>query len=445
MAAIPRQLTLAQAEQLLLQRNLAVMAARYQIEANRAARLLATFRPNPTLTLGAEQFNLSDKFFHNLAHTDSNSAAASTYTVRYDQLIERGGKRELRTALADFQLKATEAQMLDAVRAQLFQLRQAFTSAALARENLLLAEDTQKQYEQTIRLTAAKVENGDLAGVELYRAEAATLQYTQAVQQARTSYQQAARDVLNLLGARAEEVAGGDTAQADAATERRGDAAIVPASFVVPVRTATAFPEELRDAPLEIDFKLDDRPVGQTLGDLRRMALDGRPDVLAARNLLEAAGKGVSLAQSQRVRDVSVGTFFQKVGSDQTLGVNVTIPLFVYNKGLAAIAQAEAQRDAASALARQAELQVSTDVEKAWLAYQAARRTLDIYNSTTLERAGKLRAIAAFSYKEGAINLLELLDAQRTYNQTINAYNQARADYQLALWQLEQATGKPLR
>ena len=119
--AIPRQLTLAQAEQLLLQRNLAVMAARYQIEANRAARLIATFRPNPTLTLGAEQFNLSDKFFHNLVHTDSNSAAASTYTVRYDQLIERGGKRELRTALADFQLKASEAQMLDAVRAQLFQ------------------------------------------------------------------------------------------------------------------------------------------------------------------------------------------------------------------------------------------------------------------------------------------------------------------------------------
>src|SRR5438128_12456885 len=54
--SIPRRLTLVQAEELLLQRNLSVMAAKYQVEANRAAKLIASFRPNPTLTLGAEQF-----------------------------------------------------------------------------------------------------------------------------------------------------------------------------------------------------------------------------------------------------------------------------------------------------------------------------------------------------------------------------------------------------
>jgi hypothetical protein len=36
-ATVPRRLTLAQAEQLLLQRNLAVLAARYQVDALRAA------------------------------------------------------------------------------------------------------------------------------------------------------------------------------------------------------------------------------------------------------------------------------------------------------------------------------------------------------------------------------------------------------------------------
>jgi len=86
-----------------------------------------------------------------------------------------------------------------------------------------------------------------------------------------------------------------------------------------------------------------------------------------------------------------------------------------------------------------------TDVEKAYLAYQSARRILDIYNSSTIERAGKLKNIAAFSYQEGASSLLELLDAQRSYNQTISSYNQARADYQAALWQLEQAVGRPLK
>ena len=64
---------------------------------------------------------------------------------------------------------------------------------------------------------------------------------------------------------------------------------------------------------------------------------------------------------------------------------------------------------------------------------------------TTMERAGRLRSIAAVSYQQGALSLIELLDAQRTYNQTVTAYNQARADYQMALWQLEQATGATIR
>src|SRR5262245_9797874 len=98
-ASIPRKLTLAQAEQLLLQRNLAVLAARYQVDALRAARLIAGFRPNPTLTLGGEQFILSSAFFRNFFRTNTSTAAETTYTIRYEQLIERGGKRELRAEL----------------------------------------------------------------------------------------------------------------------------------------------------------------------------------------------------------------------------------------------------------------------------------------------------------------------------------------------------------
>ena len=50
--------------------------------------------------------------------------------------------------------------LLDALRTQVYQLRQAFTTAALAREQLLLAEETQSQYEQTQRLTEIRVEGG---------------------------------------------------------------------------------------------------------------------------------------------------------------------------------------------------------------------------------------------------------------------------------------------
>lgn len=440
--SIPRKLTLPQAEQLLLQRNLTVLAARYQIDAYRAVRLIASFRPNPTLMLGGEQFILSSNFFRDLFRTNTETAAETTYTIRYDQLIERGGKRRLRTEEADYQLQASEAQLLDAARTQLYQLRQAFTTAALSRDNLLLAETTKLQYDETIRLTDAKVENGDLARVELYRAQVAALPYQQAVQQARTAYQQAARDIINLLGARVEDVSLASPAVED------NKAQIVKASFDSGGADGAVDPNRANqpnDALLDIEFKFDDRPISQSLAELRAIALVERPDVIAARCLSSAAARAVALARAQRTRDVLVGAFYQRIGSDNTLGVNVAFPLFVYNKGFAAIRQAEAQQETALSLAREAELQALTDVEKAYLDYQSARRILDIYDATTLDRASRLKNIAAFSYKEGATSLLEVLDAQRAYNQTISAYNQARADYQSALWQLEQAIGRPLR
>src|SRR5262249_39595095 len=201
---IPARLTLADAENLLLQRNLTIMASRYQIEVARAARLIATYKPNPVVTLGAEQIPFSSplndlpRFFA----TDSNAGAQPTYTFRFDKITERGGKRELRTEQADFQLKTSEAQMLDAIRTQLFQLRQAFNNAILARQNLILAQTTQQQYEQTEKLTQVRLDSGDLPALELYRVRAGKLQYQQAVLQAESTYDQATRDILNLLGTR---------------------------------------------------------------------------------------------------------------------------------------------------------------------------------------------------------------------------------------------------
>ncbi|HEX4949019.1 MAG TPA: TolC family protein [Blastocatellia bacterium] len=182
---IPQRLTLAQAEQLLVQRNLSIVAAKYNIDAARAARLIASFKPNPVLTVGAQQLRLGSGLLRNLVNPSSSLAALSTYTIRIDKTIERGGKRELRAEIADWQIKASEAQMLEALRTQLYQLRQSFTTAALAREDLLLAEETPAQYEQTQRLTEIRAEAGELPGLEVYRAKAGLLQYQQAVQQQR--------------------------------------------------------------------------------------------------------------------------------------------------------------------------------------------------------------------------------------------------------------------
>ena len=120
------------------------------------------------------------------------------------------------------------------------------------------------------------------------------------------------------------------------------------------------------------------------------------------------------------------------------------MPLFVYKNQKAGIAQASAQQRITEAQLRQTEGQAVTDVEKAWQAYLSARKTLDIYSSENLVQVEKLRAAIAYSYSRGEASLFELLDSERNARQARVAFNQARAGYQLALWQVEAAVGQPV-
>ena len=412
---LPSPLTLAEAERLLVERSLGVENARHLVAAARAARQIAGFKPNPTLQLGAEQFPFASplpgtvpRFFS----TDSNAGAQPTYTVQVTKVVERGGKRELRVAQADESVQSAQFQVLDTLRQQLFQLRQAFANALVARENLRLAESIAQQYDRTEQLTLVKVRAGDLAPMETYRVRAGRLQYVQAVIDARTTYELATRDLLNLLNAS-------------------------PSDIVA--RNASA-----ASAPFEIAGEFTDSPVGLSLDDLRAMTLESRPDVQLARHNLLAAERAVELARAQRARDVWASMEYQRVGDDHSVGLITQIPLFLYNNQRAGITQAEAQRRATEAVLRQVERQASTDVEKAYQSYLAAKQALTLYSTDNIVQVQRLQDIAEFTFRQGNTSLFEFLEVQRMTRQALMAFNQARATYQVSLWQLEQATGKPV-
>jgi len=425
--SVPRTLSLFEAEQLLVQRNLSVAAGRSQLQASEAARRIAGYKPNPQLQLGMEQVPVQSpepdsvpRFFA----TNGNAGAQPTYTAQFSKLFERGGKREFRVKQADAQVNGASAQVQDILRNQLFALRQAFGNAILARDNLRLAAEIDSQYAKTEDLTAERVKAGDLPGIELYRLQAGRLQFQQAVIDAQTAYEQATRDLLNVLSARQQD--------------------IVPTS-TRPAPTAGPADDLVQSAPLVVVGDFSDRSVSESPDQLKDIAHTDRPDLKIARSNLDAAEYGRRLAQAQRSRDINVATEYQRVGDDDTLGVVTQIPLFLYNNGKAGVEQASALRAAAEAQFHQAEIQVDTDVEKACQAYLAAKRSVALYSDDNLKQVQKVRDIIDFSYRNGAATLLELLDAERTVRQAASSYNQARANYQSSLWQLEQAVGRDLQ
>ncbi|MCC7156758.1 MAG: TolC family protein, partial [Bryobacterales bacterium] len=61
---------------------------------------------------------------------------------------------------------------------------------------------------------------------------------------------------------------------------------------------------------------------------------------------------------------------------------------------------------------------------------------------TMLTKARDVRQITEFSYRRGEASLIEFLDAQRVYNDTIQTYNDARGEFARSLYVLDAATGK---
>jgi cobalt-zinc-cadmium efflux system outer membrane protein len=420
-ADVPRQLTLEVAEQLLVQYNLAIVAARYGVDNARAQRLIASVRPNPTLTLGAEAFDLRTPG-RNL-FSNSDSASNRLYTVRLDQVFERGNKRSLRTEAAEFQVQAAEAQVLDTIRTQLLQLRQAFYTAVLARENVRVAHENLELTNDTERLIKTRVSAGDAPEWDLIKFQTNKVQFQRDLAAARLAYQQAVRDVLTFMGA-----------------------AFPTGSSVTPAAGASSMSTSLLDAPLDIigELRADPLVVSFSLDELRQAALETRPDVQAAQRGIDAAQRNLDLAYSQRHRDIDVALEYQRNGGDNTVGATVSFPLFLSHKFEGQINQGLAQVQQASVALDQAKLQAMADVEKAYQAYQSSRQVLQVYTTEALTKAEESFRIAGVSYRQGATSLLELQDAQRTLNQTRVAANQAFFDYRMSLFQLEQATGKSL-
>ena len=203
---------------------------------------------------------------------------------------------------------------------------------------------------------------------------------------------------------------------------------------------------EIFDYPLDasqeiIEGNLEIIPTLLWIDDLRELALSNRPDVKAAELSLAAAKTGLALAEAQRVRDLTIGGQYSRNGSDNTVGVAVSVPLAIARRAHAAIAQATATKLQAEAQLRLVQTQALTDVEKAFTAYRINRDRLRLFSSTALNMAGDVRRIEEIAYRDGAKGLLDYLDAQRTYNQTVVDYNQARYDFLMGLYQLELATG----
>jgi cobalt-zinc-cadmium efflux system outer membrane protein len=152
--------------------------------------------------------------------------------------------------------------------------------------------------------------------------------------------------------------------------------------------------------------------------------LDKRPEVQAARERLSAASSGVGVAQSLTVRQVGAMVGLKRTEGTSSLmaGVSLPIPIFDQNRG--DVARARAERDLAQAELANTERTVGAEIRGALDgARLLSERAQLLAGSRTgqpvrfLQQATEARRISEGAYQEGAVPLLQVLDAARAWGE----------------------------
>jgi cobalt-zinc-cadmium efflux system outer membrane protein len=380
-------LTLPQAETLWREHNREIRLARAALDGAEADTLSAAQRPNPQLSVAVSSLNTQP----GLGAGGVRDKMMDT-VIGVSQLVERGDKRDHRMRGARSRFDAARQDFADALRSQRLALHQAYYDVQLAQEKSRIAEDGAALYRDSLKAGQLRLKAGDIAAAELSRIRVEALRAENEARQAAGDLVRARLALAYLIG-----------------------------------REATA----------------DSIRVGEVWPDLEMLpsapaALDQRPDVQAAEKRVQAAGAARDLARSLKSRDVTVGMQFEHNPTGSTYaansyGVSVSVPLFLGYAYEGEIRRAETDLQAAREQLEQVRAQALAEQARARSDLEVASQRAIRYRDELLAEAERAARAAEFAYQRGAMPLMDLLDARRTWKATQLDAATARADQARAL------------
>jgi cobalt-zinc-cadmium efflux system outer membrane protein len=394
MAQTPSPMTWDQVRHRFEQNNPTLMAGQLNIDESKAQEITAYFRPNPSLSLTSDQFQLPGGAPHSCCG-DLLAVAGFSY------LHEREHKRELRLESAKKGTAIAVSTQTDLERTLLFGLRSAFVSTLQAKTVLQLAKDNLVYYDHVLDISRTRFKAGDIAQIDLDRLELQRVTYESDLETADVNLRTAKIAMLTLLNDRT--------------------------------------PIDQYDVSGTFDFS----ELQMSQDAFRKIALENRPDLRAAVEAVDKARTEHNLAVANGSTDPTLGV---DVGRnppiDQYVGFSVSIPLRVFdrNQGEKLRTQEDITRN--ERLRDAAEAQVFSDVDSGYVTLDSTVKLLVPYKAKYLQQSVRVRDTVWFSYQHGGAALLDFLNAESDYRAVQLAYVNLVGSYLTAAAQLNMAVGR---
>lgn len=384
------RLGLHDAIQLALDKNAYLAAGQQRISAAQGLTRQAALKPNPRIYLQQEN-----------ARVWQNPGLVywrDTDTFAYGGLtVESGGKRERRVDFANANTARTEADQALLRRQTAARVATAYWNAAGAAQVVVLLNQERQNLQQVVEYTQARVKEGAAAGADLLRIRIEAQRVDALLAAARQDAERGRIDLYREIGT----------------------APPPGVEFTEPMETLRAV-----DVP---------EPAA---------VLDRRPEVLLARSAVIQAEAHVKLQIANGKPDPEYLFGYKRTAGFDSLIVGVQVNLPARDRNQGNIAAAEADVRAARETVRAVEAQAQAEFQAALRDYELKRALVSGDLPGMVQNARDSARIAQVAFREGGVDVLRLLDAERTQIETQLLYTRSLAGFQQSAVALEVAAGR---
>lgn len=168
--------------------------------------------------------------------------------------------------------------------------------------------------------------------------------------------------------------------------------------------------------------------------------LDEHPRLRQIRQEVEASTFGKKRAKSAYLPNLSASYYRQDFGNGfdfYGFEVGVSIPLWFATRQSQQVQQANALESAAEWKYEDARLLMKKQAEQTWHSYESSKNNIERFQENIQAKSFELVQMTQKGYSLGELDLLTLLEAQRTYLRTQESYFQTLRDYYLTVIDLE--------
>ncbi|KAB4457215.1 MULTISPECIES: TolC family protein [Bacteroides] len=390
-------LTLKEAEQRFLERNLSLIAERYNIDMAQAQVLQAKLFENPVISLEQNVYNrLNGKYF--------DFGKEGEAVVEIEQVIHLAGQRNKQVRLEKINKEIAEYQFEEVMRTLRQELNEKFVEVYFLSKSIAIYEKEVNSLQVLLGGMKIQQEKGNISLMEISRLESMLFSLKKEKNE-RESDLLTTRGELNLL---------------------------------------LNLPEDT-----QVQLSLDEEVLQQldlsqlSFADLKAI-INERPDQKIARSTVNASRANLKLQKSMAFPEFSVKGNYDRVGNFINdyfaIGVSLSVPIFNRNQGNIkaarfSIQQAGVQQEYA---ANRADMELFT-------AYTSLEKATQLYQSTNMDlerNFEKLITGVNENFTRKNISLLEFIDYYDSYKETCIQLYEIKKNVFLAMENLNTVVGQ---